>query len=357
MQNQLIKESDLEGKKKLFMKWALNSLRKYFNNNNLPYHILSTCVSIKPGSAYRCATLQSYPNQGVWKCLQSLPENVRNDLRTYFIEELKLVENKFPQSILIEIKKRIQKDFDFANFYREFKSNEVQIQTSTIENETNDTPQIESDLTNNKIKQKKWSKGQGFVSESRQILIQMQICNRFPPLIPVNNLHYHKLRTLYEKIKEQKFKMSDDMQQFQMELEKFCRQEFFPQEIGKRKKIKKNIDQQQIEQIDIQEITQSKCFIKVENEDIDILGNFKERVKKIEPGIQLFIPNLTQLDQQTRNYYQQMEDHYYKELYYKEKVENMEINPKNILQSWRQNYQIFQCKVVQQKIEFQSDYI
>lgn len=39
----------------------------------------------------------------------------------------------------------------------------------------------------------------------------MQLCNTRKPIIPVNQLHYHKLRTLFEKIKELKCKMSDEM--------------------------------------------------------------------------------------------------------------------------------------------------
>ncbi|CAD8095415.1 unnamed protein product [Paramecium sonneborni] len=66
-------QSQEERLKKLFMKTALNSLRKYFNNKSLPYHPLITCVSIKPGCINRCASLQSYPNQTVWKSLVELP--------------------------------------------------------------------------------------------------------------------------------------------------------------------------------------------------------------------------------------------------------------------------------------------
>ncbi|CAD8105903.1 unnamed protein product [Paramecium sonneborni] len=357
MQNQSIKEQEeCEGKKKLFMKWALNSMRKYFNINNLPYHLLSTCVSIKPGSSSRCATLQSYPNKGVWKCLSQLPENIRKDLKEHFIEEIKHVEHKFQQSILIEFQKRANKDFDFANFYKEIKSNDILMHNSTLENETNDTPQLESEQKDKQVKQKKWSKGQDFISESKQILIQMQLCNQHAPLIAVNQLHYHKLKTLLEKIKEQKHKMSDEMQQFQFELEKFCKQDFCSLDLEKKKKVKKNIDLQQPEQMEIQDFKQPSSIIKVENEENDILNSYKEKIKKIEPGISLFIPKLSLFDQQTRNYLQQIEDHYYKELYYKEKVEQMELNSKNILQTWRQNYQILLCKIDQQKIEFQSDH-
>lgn len=39
------------------MKIALNALRKYFNNKEIPYHPLITCVSIKPGCPNRCASL------------------------------------------------------------------------------------------------------------------------------------------------------------------------------------------------------------------------------------------------------------------------------------------------------------
>ncbi|CAD8097484.1 unnamed protein product [Paramecium primaurelia] len=363
MLNQSIKDlHDCDGKKKLFMKWALNSMRKFFNDNNLPYHLLSTCVSIKPGTANRRATLQSYPNQGVWKHLTYLPQNVREDLKKHLIESLKHVEHKFQQSILIEFQKRIQNDFEFSSFYKESKNTQGQMLQTSIDNETNDTPQIESDekdksVINNieTVKQKKWSKGQDFVSESKQILIQIQLCNEQKPLIPVNQLHYHKLRTLLEKIKDLQCKMSDEMIQFQFELEKFCKQDFCSIETGLKKKIKKNNDHHEQNEINEKKQQNINISIKVENEEIDILRNFKERVKRIEPGITLFIPNLSQVDEITRNCFQQIEDNYYKDLYYREKVEQMELNPKNILQLCRQHYQAFQQKIGQQKIEAQSD--
>ncbi|CAD8091796.1 unnamed protein product [Paramecium primaurelia] len=338
---------DLEGKKKLFMKWALNSVRKFFNNNQLPYHLLSTCVSIKPGSSNRCATLQSYPNQGVWKYLKDLPENVQKDLITYLIKEMKLIESKFQHSILIEFQNRVLKDFDFSSFYKESKNF----------NDINEFSSIESDQNEQKVKRKKWSKGQNFVSESKQILIQMQLCNNYRPLIPIQQLHYHKLRTLLEKIKEHQFTMSDEMKQFQIELEKFCNQDFC-KEPEKKKKVKKNHDQQQQFQNE-QEIEQQNYIIKVENEDneIELLRKLKERIKSIEPGIILFLPDLSKFDEKTRVYLQQMEDNFYKDLYFKEKVEQMELNPKNILKSCRQFYQEIQSKSSQQKIEVQSDHI
>ncbi|CAK60062.1 unnamed protein product (macronuclear) [Paramecium tetraurelia] len=357
MSNQPNKDfQEIEGKKKLFMKWALNTMRKYFNDKNLPYHLLSTCVSIKPGTANRRATLQSYPNQGVWKHLGSLPENVREDLKAFLIESAKSVETKFQQFILIEFQKRVQNEFDFLSFYKESKETKdnqvIQFQTN-IDNETNETPQIQADEKEKQVKQKKWSKGQDFVSESKQILIQMQICNTQAPIVPVNQLHYHKLRTLLEKIKELKCKMSDEMKQFQFELEKFCKQDFCSTEPAQKKKVKKNTENN--EQNDIQEKTQYNFSIKVENEDYDLLSSFKERVKRIEPGITLFIPNSQQFEEPTRSYLQQFEDNYYKELYYKEKAEQMELNPKNILQLWRSSYQIVQYKISQQKVEAQSD--
>lgn len=39
------------------MKITLNSLRKYFNTKELPFHPLITCVSIKPGGINRSASL------------------------------------------------------------------------------------------------------------------------------------------------------------------------------------------------------------------------------------------------------------------------------------------------------------
>ncbi|CAK93995.1 unnamed protein product (macronuclear) [Paramecium tetraurelia] len=337
-----IPTNELEGKKKLFMKWALNSVRKFFNNNQLPYHLLSTCVSIKPGSANRCATLQSYPNQGVWKYLKELPESVRRDLTMHLNNEMKLVEFKFQQSILIEFKDRILKDFDFSSFYKESKNF----------NDNNEIPFIESDQNEQQVKQKKWCKGQDFVSESKQILIQMQLCNRKPPLIHMKQLHYHKLRTLLEKIKEHKFSMSEEMKQFKHELEQFCKQDFC-QESEKKKKVKANHDQQQNEL----EKVQQNCIIKVEDEDNknDILRIFKQRVKSIEPGISLFLPDLSKFEQQMRNNFQEVEDNYYKNLYFKEKVEEMELNSKNILAECKQYYEALQFKEPRQKIEVQPD--
>lgn len=47
----------------------------------------------------------------------------------------------------------------------------------------------------------------------------MKICNNQQPIIPINNLHLHKLRTLLEKINELNCKMSDEMKDFKIELE------------------------------------------------------------------------------------------------------------------------------------------
>ncbi|CAK88517.1 unnamed protein product (macronuclear) [Paramecium tetraurelia] len=333
------KQQKEEKMKKLLMKMALNILRKFFNSKGLPYHPLITCVSIKPGCPNRCASLQSYPNQSVWKSLIELPKNIQKEVADFLTKELQDKQQKFSQNFLVEACIRINNSFDFSSFYKE----------PTLSN--NQTDQIEQDIQGGeanenmdngiKIKQKKWSKGQDFVSESKQISTQMKLCNQHPPLVKVNQTHYHKMRTLLEKIKDQKFKWSKEMKVFVEELEKFIQNDPSNESLKPKKKIKKSNDKKECQQQeDDESIQRSKTILndikQEENSAQDFLEQFKQQIKQIEPGIVMYLPEYSKISPQYYSYCKNLEDDYFKELYYMVRVEEMVLNPQNILRTVKQ---------------------
>ncbi|CAD8097397.1 unnamed protein product [Paramecium sonneborni] len=333
--------SQEERQKKLFMKTALNSLRKYFNNKALPYHPLITCVSIKPGCINRCASLQSYPNQNVWKYLVELPKAIQLEVAEFLIKELYGKQQKFSPKFLIEATQRINNNFDFQSFYKD----PTQTDNITNENELEFYQNNINEVKNNGtvIKQKKWSKGEGFVSESKQISTQMRLCNQYPPLIKVDQVHYHKMRCLLEKIKVQKYKQSEEMKIFVEELQKFIQKDPKAHDLKPKKKIKKSNDQKDYQQDDEESIQRSKTLlneVKVEeNSAQDFLEQFKMKIKSIEPGIVMYLPEYQKIDPQYRQFYKNLEDNYYKDLYYKVRTEDLILNPQNILKLLKQAFQ------------------
>ncbi|CAD8088887.1 unnamed protein product [Paramecium primaurelia] len=327
--------------KKLFMKITLNSLRKYFNTKQLPYHPLITCVSIKPGCINRCASLQSYPNQSVWKSLLELPNEMQQEIVEFLINELNAKQQKFSSKFLIEGQERIRNNFDFQSFYKEPIKPDVLPNDNSSDSKKIEDIEIKDDGT--KIKQKKWFKGEDFVSESKQIATQMRLCNQIPPLVTVNSIHYHKMRSLLEKIKEQKFKQSEEMKIFVEELEKFIQKDPKSVELKKKKKIKKSNDKKDHQHDDQESIQRSKSLqdeVKVEdNSAQDFLDQFKMKIKQIEPGVVLYLPQYKKIDPQYHQYYKNLEDSYFKDLYYKVKVDEIVLNTKNILRFARQVFQ------------------
>ncbi|CAD8179557.1 unnamed protein product [Paramecium pentaurelia] len=326
--------------KKLFMKLALNSLRKYFNNKGIPYHPLITCVSIKPGCINRCASLQSYPNQSVWKSLIELPKDLQQEVAEILTKDLNAKQQKFSPKFLIEAYERIKNNFDFQSFYKE--PTNINSPSNDIQLDFQKGQLIESKDDGIKIKQKKWSKGEDFVSESKQISTQMRLCNQYPPLVKVNQVHYHKMRSLLEKIKDQKFKWSKEMKIFVEELEKFISKDPQAEELKPKKKIKKSNDQKEYQQDDEESIQRSKTLqdqVKVEeNQAQDFLDQFKMKIKQIEPGIVMYLPEYAKINPQYHQCYKNLEDAYFKDLYYKVRVDDMVLNPQNILKTLREYF-------------------
>ncbi|CAK90198.1 unnamed protein product (macronuclear) [Paramecium tetraurelia] len=327
-----------EKAKKLFMKIILNGLRKFFNMNELPYHPLITCVSIKPGCINRCASLQSYPNQSVWKSLVDLPKEMQQEVVEFLIKELDAKSIKFQSKFLIESQERIRNNFDFQSFYKEPTKFEIPSNDKQSEFQKDADKEIKDDGT--KIKQKKWFKGEDFVSESKQIATQMKLCNQHPPLVEVSSFHFHKMRCLLEKIKEQKFKQSEEMKIFVEELEKFIQNDPKAEEHKKKRKIKKYNDKKN-HQHDDEELIQGQITlqreVKVEdNSAQDFLDQFKLKVKKIEPGIVLYLPQYYKILPKYREYCKSLEDSYFKNLYYLVQVGELILNSQDILKFLRQ---------------------
>ncbi|CAD8178034.1 unnamed protein product [Paramecium octaurelia] len=322
-----------EKAKKLFMKITLNSLRKFFNMNQLPYHPLITCVSIKPGCINRCASLQSYPNQSVWKSLVELPKEMQQEVVEFLIQELNAKQIKFSSKFLIEGQERIRNNFNFQSFYKEPAKSEIPSNDQQSDFQKDEDNEIKDDGT--KIKQKKWFKGEDFVSESKQIATQMKLCNQHPPLVEVSSFHFHKMRSLLEKIKEQQFKQSEEMKIFVDELEKFIQNDPRAEEHKKKKKIKKSNDKKDHLHDDEELIQRQKTLqseVKVEDNAAQVfLDQFKVRVKQIEPGVVLYLPIYSTINPIYHEYFKNREDSYYKNLYYLVKVEELTLNSSNII--------------------------
>ncbi|CAD8095413.1 unnamed protein product [Paramecium sonneborni] len=174
-------------------------------------------------------------------------------------------------------------------------------------------------------------------------ILQMKLCNEHPPLIKVNQVHYHKMRSLLEKIKDQKFKWSDEMKIFVEELQKFIQNDPKAEELKPKKKIKKYNDQKESQHDDEESIQRSKTLqdeVKVEdNSAQDFLDQFKMKIKQIEPGIVMFLPEYQKMDPQYRQYYKNLENNYFKDLYYKVRTQEIELNPQNILRLLRLAFQ------------------
>ncbi|CAD8119461.1 unnamed protein product [Paramecium sonneborni] len=322
--NQKTSQKPIQKQKKLLIKKIMGWIRQALNVREIGFHPLILCVSIKPSVNQRCATLQSYPNQDLWKSLHTLKEQeLLEQIKQEVYEKTFKLKDIYDNSIMQEFLSRIKNNFDFFQFYK--KTEEINLDSD--EHGSNSAETIQN------IQKKKVKRNE---SEPKQLLKQIELCNsKSGSIVTIQKQHFHKLSQLFQKISQIPEKLqSGEMKQFKNKLQQFLN---YTENLQIKKVCIQNEKQIETEPSAQNDITISE--IQIEQLRNQILEQTKQEIKTIEPGIDLFIPDYKQVSISIREEMKQIEEDYFSELYY-QKLNNPEnINSKNILIWWRQCFE------------------
>ncbi|CAD8089703.1 unnamed protein product [Paramecium primaurelia] len=310
----------IEKQKKLLIKKIMSWVRQSFNNRQIGFHPFVLCVSIKPSINQRCATIQSYPNQELWKSLHSLQDQ---ELLQQIIQEVSektfKLKEKYDYSIIQEFLNRIKNNFDFCKFYKD---------TQDINFDSDEHVSNSTELNENfQIKQFQKSE-----SESKQLLQQIELCNsKKGSIITIEKQHYHKLSQLFEKIcLVPKQLQSIEMKKFKNQLQLLLESTQNPKE----------------KQICVQnEFQTEKVPNSIQNLDIyvDQLKNkfqqeIIDEVLQIAPGLVLFLPSFENT-QVNNDELKQVEQDFFQEILYQKIMAPQNLTPQNIIFAWRYGFE------------------
>ncbi|CAD8198641.1 unnamed protein product [Paramecium octaurelia] len=311
----------LEKQKKLLIKKIMGWIRQCFNDRQIGFHPFILCVSIKPSVNQRCATIQSYPNQELWKSLHSLQDQ---ELLSQIIQEVSentfKLKDKYDNSLIQQFLIRIKNNFDFCKFYKE-------TQEQGFDQDEHASEFTELNYTNQKTKQ--FQKNE---SESKQLLKQIELCNtKQGSIISIEKQHYHKLFQLFEKIcsvPEENY--STEMRKFRNQLSLLLESTQNPQE--KQVCIKNDFQTEKVAML-----IQNRETYGIEQ--YHLLQDIKQEVLSTMPEIVLFLPSEQNNQRIKKDELYKIEEEFFQELYFYKTIDAQVLTPYNITYFWKHYFQ------------------